>query len=293
LGYKNNFGDLGFNANAIFTTVKNEIVRVDKSTPFFDWGGSRIGNLARNMEGEALSSFFGYKVIGLFQEDEFHNEVIDGVNTLVLNAGIPEQDGAAPGFMKFENVIQGDAALDAEIDPGDRQVIGNPNPKFTYGLNLGLNYKGFDIAAFFYGSYGNDIYNWNKWWTDFWPSFQGQKSKDLLYKSWTPTRTNTNVPKASNTSNFSTNTQSVSYFIEDGSYFRLKNLTVGYTIPESIMSKVKIKSLRIYVQAVNLFTLTKYSGLDPELGGDDRSFGIDYGNYPTVKQFNFGLNLGL
>jgi hypothetical protein len=98
LGYKNNFGDLGFNANVIFTTVKNEIVRVDKSTPFFDWGGSRIGNLARNMEGESLSSFFGYNVVGLFQADEFHNEVIDGVNTLVLNAGIPKQDGAAPGF---------------------------------------------------------------------------------------------------------------------------------------------------------------------------------------------------
>jgi len=287
LGYKNNFGDLGFNANVIFTTVKNEIVRVDKSTPFFDYGGSRIGNLARNMEGEAISSFFGYKVIGLFQDDA------DVTSS-------PTQDGAAPGFFKFENVIQGDADLDSKIDPGDRQIIGNPNPDFTYGFNLGLNYKGFDLSAFFYGSYGNDIYNWNKWWTDFWPSFQGQKSKDLLYKSWTPDRTNTNVPKASNTSNFSTNTQSVSYFIEDGSYLRLKNLTIGYTIPESIMSKVKIKSLRIYVQAVNLFTLTKYSGLDPEISStltdgviDDRSAGIDYGNYPTVRQFNFGLNLGL
>jgi TonB-linked SusC/RagA family outer membrane protein len=293
LGYKNNFGDLGFNATLIFTTIKNEIVKVDQSTDFFDWGGSRIGNLVRNKKGEAMSSFFGYKVVGLFQEDEFHTATVDGKEVLVLNDGIPKQDGAEPGFFKFENVISGDAVNDAKIDPTDRQIIGNPNPKFTYGFNLGLNYKGFDVAAFLYGTYGNDIYNWNKWWTDFWPSFQGQKSKDLLYKSWTPERTGASIPKASNTSNFSTNTQSTDYYIEDGSYLRLKNLTVGYTIPENIVSKVKIKSLRVYVQAVNLFTLTKYSGLDPELTGDDRSFGIDYGNYPTVRQFNVGLNLGL
>ncbi|HLO58966.1 MAG TPA: TonB-dependent receptor [Bacteroidales bacterium] len=280
VGYKNNFGDLGFNANLTFTTFKNEIIKVDNSTPFFESGGSRIGNLVRNMEGEAVSSFFGYKVIGLFQSDA------DVANS-------PTQDGAAPGFMKFQNVNQGDAALDSKIDPGDRQVIGNPNPDFTYGLNIGLNYKNLDLSAFFYGSYGNDIYNWNKWWTDFWPSFQGQKSEDLLTKSWTPDRTNTDVPKASNTSNFSTNTQSTSYYIEDGSYLRLKNLTIGYTIPESIVNKVKIKNLRVYVQAVNLFTLTKYTGLDPELGGGDTAFGIDYGNYPTVRQFNVGLNLGL
>jgi TonB-linked SusC/RagA family outer membrane protein len=293
LGYKNSFGDLGFNATVVFTTNKNEIVKVDKSTPFFDWGGSRIGNLCRNMEGEAVSSFYGYKVTGLFQDA-----------TEVANA--PRQDGAAPGFFRYENVLTGNEATDTIIDPGDRQILGNPNPKFTYGLNLGLTYKGLDLSAFFYGSYGGDIYNYNKWWTDFWPSFQGQKSQDLLYNSWTTTNTGASVPKASNTSNFSTNTASTSYYIEDGSYFRLKNLTIGYTIPESIMSKVKIKSLRVYVQAVNLFTITKYSGLDPELGSqttfnnssnsnviDDRSAGIDYGNYPTARQFIFGLNLGL
>jgi hypothetical protein len=101
------------------------------------------------------------------------------------------------------------------------------------------------------------------------------------------------VPKASNKSNFSTNTQVCSYYVEDGSYLRLKNLQLGYSFPADLLSKVNIKYLRIYVQAVNLFTLTKYSGLDPELGGDDRAFGVDYGNYPNVKQFIFGLNLTL
>ena len=96
---------------------------------------------------------------------------------------------------------------------------------------------------------------------------------------------------ASNTSNFSTNTQVCSYYLEKGSYLRMKNLQLGYTIPESLMSKINVKSLRIYIQAVKFFTITKYSGLDPELGGDDRAFGSDTGNYPLVKTYIFGLNL--
>ena len=123
--------------------------------------------------------------------------------------------------------------------------------------------------------------------------YQGQKSKDLLYNSWTESNTDATVPKASNKSNFSTNTQACSYYIENGSYLRLKNLQLGYTLPENMTDKIKIKSFRIYFQAVNLFTLTKYSGLDPELGGNDLAFGIDYGNYPNAKQFLFGLSLTL
>jgi hypothetical protein len=222
-----------------------------------------------------MSSFFGYEVVGLFQ------------SAADVDAS-PTQDGAEEGFLKYAD-IDGDG----EITPDDRTFIGDPNPDFTYGLNLNLSYKNFDLTAFFYGSQGNDIFNWNKWWIDFWPSFQGQKSQDLLYNSWTPDRTGATTPKASNKSNFSTNTVASSYYLENGSFVRLKNLQLGYNIPESILSKAKITSLRVYVQAVNLFTITDYSGLDPELGGDDRNFGVDYGNYPNVKQYLFGINLVL
>jgi TonB-linked SusC/RagA family outer membrane protein len=276
LSYKDKFGDVGLDATAILTTYNNKITGIAESKygiKFFDYGGVRIGNLIRNETGQAMSSFFGYKVQGLFQSAA---EV----------TGAATQDGAAPGRFRFVD-IDGDGA----ITPADRTFIGNPNPKFTYGLNLALNYKNFDLTAFFYGSQGNDIYNWNKWWIDFWPSFQGQKSTDLLYKSWTPERTNTNVPIATNVSNFSTNTQSCSYYIEDGSFLRMKNLQLGYTIPESVTSKANIGSIRVYVQAVNLFTVTKYTGLDPEIGGDDRAKGVDAGTYPLVKQFLFGLNV--
>jgi TonB-dependent starch-binding outer membrane protein SusC len=276
LSFKDKFGDLGFDASATFTSYKNEITGIAEGKygiRFFDYGSVRIGNLIRNQTGQATSSYFGYNVIGLFQSTS------DVANS-------PTQDGAAPGYFKFQDINN-----DGAITPEDRTFIGNPNPDFTYGLNLALNYKNFDVTAYFYGSQGNDVYNWNKWWIDFWPSFQGQKSTDLLNKSWTPERTNTNVPIATNVSNFSTNTQSCSYYIEDGSFLRLKSLQIGYTIPESITSKVNIGSLRVYVQGVNLFTVTKYTGLDPEIGGDDRAKGVDAGNYPLVKQFLFGLNV--
>lgn len=269
------WGGLQFKGSVIFTTYKNNIEKIAPLVTFFDYGGgtTRIGAANRNMVGHPMSAFYGYKVIGLFQSSA---EV----------ASSPTQDGAAPGFFKYQDT-NGDGA----ITPDDRVFIGNPNPKFTYGINLGFTYKKFDLTAFLYGSQGNDIFNWNAWWTDFWPSFQGQKSKKLLYESWTPERTNTTVPMASNKSNFSTNTQVTSYYIEDGSFLRLKNLQLGYTLPETLINKFKISHLRVYVQAVNLFTITRYSGLDPEIGGDDRAFGSDTGNYPQVKQMIFGINL--
>jgi hypothetical protein len=128
---------------------------------------------------------------------------------------------------------------------------------------------------------------------DFWPSFQNQKSNDLLYNSWTPERTGATTPKASNKSNFSNNTQSVSYYVENGSFMRLKNLQVGYNFPKGLISKVGLNTARVYVQGVNLFTVKKYSGLDPDLNTNaDTSFGVDQGAYPLVKQFIFGLNIG-
>jgi len=273
LTFKEKWGDFGFDGSAVLTTYKNNIDKIAEGVKFFDSGGSRIGSYVRNMEGHPMSSFFGYQVLGLFQ-------------TAAEVSESPTQDGAEAGFFKFA-----DTDGDGKISPTDRVFIGNPNPKFTYGFNLAFSFKDFDVTAFIYGSQGNDIFNNNAWWIDFWPSFQGQKSEALLNDSWTTSNTGAKVPKASNKSNFSTNTQSVSYYVEDGSYLRLKNLQLGYTIPESVMSKVNIKSLRIYVQGVNLLTSTKYSGLDPELGGDDRAFGIDAGNYPLVKQFLFGLNV--
>jgi hypothetical protein len=225
------------------------------------------------MVGHPMSAFFGYHVLGIFQ-------------TAAEVSEAPTQTGAEPGFLRFA-----DTDGDNKITPTDRTFIGNPNPKFTYGFNLAFSYKNFDLTAFMYGSQGNDIFNWNTWWIDFWPSFQGQKSKELLNNSWTPTNSGASVPKASNKSNFSTNTEITDYYIEDGSFLKLKNLQLGYNIPTTLLGKVGIGSARIYLQGVNLFTITKYSGLDPELGGYDTVFGVDAGNYPLVKQYLVGINV--
>jgi TonB-linked SusC/RagA family outer membrane protein len=272
--YHQTWNDFSFEANATFTTYKNEIVKIADGYPYFDSGGSRIGSFNRNQTGYSMGQFFGYNVLGLFQSQ---GEVDSA----------PTQDGAEPGVFRYEDVDNSGA-----IDDDDRTFIGNPNPDFTYGLNLVFGYKGFDLTAFFYGSQGNEIFNYNRWWIDFWPSFQGQKSTDLLYNSWTPTNTDATVPKATQASNLSTNTVSNSYYIEDGSFFRLKNLQLGYTFDRSVLGNV-FSSARIYVQGTNLLTLTKYSGLDPELASfNDTATGVDLGNLPAVKQFLLGVSLG-
>jgi len=268
--------DLKLDATLTFTTYKNEITKITDNIDYFsnNFGDTRIGAFNRNQVGQSMAEFYGYQVIGLFQSDA----EVDGA---------PTQDGAEPGFFRYQDT-DGDGAITGD----DRVFFGNPNPDFTYGLNLGLTWKDFDLSAFFFGSQGNEIFNYNRWWLDFWPSFQNQKSHDLLYNSWTPERTNTDVPKASNKSNFSNNTQSVSYYVEDGSFFRMRNLQLGYTLPTDAIGKIGLSRARLYVQGVNLFTATKYTGIDPDINnGGDTAFGVDFGNYPLVKQFIFGLNV--
>ncbi|MFH0841579.1 MAG: SusC/RagA family TonB-linked outer membrane protein [Bacteroidota bacterium] len=290
VSYEDKWGDLGFSGTMIFTKYNNEITGISESVKYFYSGSSEIGSIVRNEEGQPLSSFYGYKVAGIFKN------ITDVDNS-------PDQADARPGFLKFENHdtltnvywlwVQERYIRKNFIDSRDKTYIGNPNPDFTYGLDLALSWKNFDVSGFFYGSQGNEIFNYNKWYTDFWSSYEGQKSKALLYDSWTVLKTDATVPMATNYSGFSTNTQVCSYYIEDGSYLRLKSLQLGYSFPAAQLTRIRTKSLRIYLQAVNLFTLTKYSGLDPEIGGSDLASGIDYGNYPNVKQFLFGINLAL
>ncbi|GAC1301574.1 MAG: TonB-dependent receptor [Mucilaginibacter sp.] len=263
--------DITFDIGGTFTSYKNKVVSVPGG--YFESGGSRIGNFVRNEVGYPLGSFFGYKVVGLFQSQ--------------AEADASGQDGAGPGRFKYQ-----DTNGDGKITAADRTHFGNPNPDFTYGLNLGLGYKGFDFSAFFYGSQGNQIINYVKYWTDFYPSFQGAKSIGLLNNSWLPTRPNAKIPIAENNSNFSNNQVPNSYYMEDGSFLKLKSLIIGYSFAPAVLKQFGITKLRVYVQGANLFTATKYTGLDPELGGGSSAFGIDYGAYPSnQRNYNFGVNL--
>lgn len=295
LAYRTSIGrDWKFNSLLTFTTYKNKVVEVASNVPYFDPGPYGTGySFVRIQPGQATSAFFGYKVAGLWQSQA----EIDAANANAPD-GVFEQE-AAPGRFRYADIngVDEDGKLtgkpDGKIDDNDRTFIGNPNPKFSSGLNLSLTYKNIDLTLFFYGVYGNDILNMNKYDTDFFNAFLsgGSKSKEVLYDSWLPDRTDAKLPIAETQGYFSTSQASSSFFIEDGSYLRLKNLQIGYTFPREVSAKAGMSSARVYLQAVNLFTITKYSGLDPELSGSPLNFGIDRGNYPNARQFIFGLRI--
>src|SRR6478735_1187356 len=270
--------NLKFDVTALFTSYNNEIVDVP-GTGYFD--GPTISNaiLQRYQEGQPVGAFFGYEVIGLFQN-------ADDISKS------PAQTGARLGNFKYKD-IDGSGTIDAD----DRTWIGDPNPDFTYGLNISLSYKSFDFSAFFFGSAGNDIYNNTLYFTDFPDFFKGGIRREVAVNSWTTTNTNTNIPALYTTGSFSSDLTANSYFISKGSYFRAKQMQIGYTLPASVLSRVGIDRFRIYVQAANLFTITNYSGLDPELQSNDPNnnstvgFGTDQGNYPHTPAYLIGVNL--
>lgn len=228
----------------------------------------------RNQLNRSLSSFFGYQVEGLFSSAE------DVSNH-------PTQEGAAPGRFKYRDV-DGDGA----ITPADRTYLGSPVPDFTGGVNFTLGYKDFDFSMYWYTSLGNEVWNQSRWFTDFYSTFEGAAISERLKDAWTPQNLNATIPIVEKAANFSTSNVGSSFYVENGSYLRLQNVTLGYTLPASLLERWKLERLRVFASANNLFTVTGYSGLDPAVGGNaDLTFGVDVGNYPTTRGYTFGLNL--
>ena len=268
--------DFKFDISGNITSYNNKIVDVPGIGYF---NGPQIRNVIvqRNEEGQSVGEFYGYKVIGFFQD-------ADDV------AKSPTQTDAAPGLFKYQDV-NGDGKIDAD----DRTYIGDPNPDFTYGFNISFNYKSFDFSAFFFGSKGNDIFNQTRYFTDFPDFFKGGIRREAAVNSWTPDNPNGTVPKLQLAGGFSSDQVTNSYFISKGSYFRSKQMQIGYSLPNNLLTRFGIDRLRIYVQAANLFTITNYDGLDPELQSSDINatvgYGIDQGNYPHTPSYLFGVNL--
>jgi TonB-linked SusC/RagA family outer membrane protein len=278
--------DLSYTVGANIGAYKSTIINIPGAAGFFEAAGTHnTGNQVRNAIGHPVGAFFGYKIAGIFK---------DAADV----KGWATETDAAPGRFKYEDVNK-----DGKITDADRTFFGNPNPAFTLGLNLGLTYKKFDVSAVVYGSFGNDVLNETRYFQDFVPQFQNSKSIPVLTQSWLPadrskpraewTAVNPNAkyPIAENDSWFSTNGVINDFYMEDGSYVRVKQLSIGYTIDPSTLKRYGIDKARIYVQGANLFTFTKYSGLDPEVAGSSVSFGVDYGVYPPSKQFNVGVSL--
>ncbi|WP_296697642.1 TonB-dependent receptor [Algoriphagus sp.] len=258
------------------STLKNEIVSLAPGLDIITSVNPAYRGITpiRNQVGEPLSTFFGYDVEGLFRNAE-------DVSSHAT------QDGAAPGRFKFR-----DANNDGVITPDDRVVLGNPVPDFTGGLNFTVGYKGLDLSAYFYTSIGNEIWNQSKWFTDFFQTFEGAAISERLKQAWTPENLDAEIPVVEKTSNFSTSNVANSFYVEDGSYLRLQNVSLGYTLPASLLERWRMERVRVFASANNLFTISGYSGLDPAVGGDaDLSFGIDVGNYPVTRGYTFGVNL--
>ncbi|MCW3466610.1 SusC/RagA family TonB-linked outer membrane protein [Chitinophaga nivalis] len=282
--------NLKLNVTGTLTTYKNKILKISDGVEYFDGDGRRFegSNIIRNAVGQPVSSFFGYKIIGFWNETAEITAADDAVKKATNNPDAFYQEGAGLGRFRYADVNG-----DGQITPDDRTFLGNPNPDFSYGINLGVTWKAFDFSIFLYGVQGNEIWNNVRWWRDFYAAFGSAKSKTALYDSWTPERKNAKAPIQEVEGSNSTMNVPNSYMVENGAYLRAKNMQIGYTLPAAWISRLKVQKLRVYVQAANLFTITKYSGIDPEIGGSDiTDFGVDEGAYPNQRQFLVGVNLG-
>lgn len=294
--------DLEFDGSLNFSTYRNEIKSIAPGIEFFDVGP------ARNEVGHPISSFFGYEVVGLWQ----NGDEIDQANQQAPDGQF--MPDAAPGRFRYKDVNG-----DGEITPDDRTHIGNPHPDFSYGVNLNFSYRSWSLSAFLYGEQGQDIWDQNLNSRDF-PTFGTAQRKAALEDSWKPRdrsqprmeweaqNPGADIPIQERESFFSTNNVNNSYLVADGSYLRLKNLQLGYRLPSSLLQPFGAEQFRVYVQAKNLFTITPYRGLDPDLGATESavnaaeatggrvetgatSFGIDRGGYPAMRTYTVGVNL--
>lgn len=268
--------DLSFQVTLNNSFLQNEITALAPGIDFFDGPGYRGIQATRNAVGQSLSSFFGYEVIGYFNSAE---EV----------ANSPAQDGKGLGRFRYADV-NGDGA----ITPDDRTFIGSPVPDYTGGATLNLRYKNIEFETYWFATVGNEIFNQSKWFTDFFGTFEGSAKGQAAKRSWTPELgNNAAAPIWESASNLSTSGAGNSWYVEDGTFVRLQRLALSYDFTD-IIDDLGLSKFKFGISANNIWTITKYSGLDPGIGGGaDTNFGIDVGNYPVSPQYLFTLEIGI
>ncbi len=284
--YNDKKGDFTYSIGGNISAYKNTVVKTngDPATQYFGFT-TRLAPMSVTQQGYPLGSFFGYQLNGIIQTDKEGAEYAEQFGGGQMNKA---------GAFKFVDVNQDGVSNKGKINAADRTIIGNPHPDFSYGVNLTLGYKAFRLDVFGQGVQGNDLFNYVKYWTDF-PTFGGNRSITMFEKSWRPGKTDAVLPIPRSNDVISSNPST--YYVEDGSYFRLKNVQLSYAVPAVILKKLGLGTATVYVQGINLATLTKYSGLDPEVNlrnfnaGSDRQIGVDEGSYPAYRSVNVGLNL--
>ncbi|KAA6302223.1 MAG: TonB-dependent receptor SusC [Candidatus Ordinivivax streblomastigis] len=288
LDHQQKINQLNYHISGNVSFVKNELTELNGGSPV-------ISQYQRSDKGLGLFTFWGYQYEGVYRSDD------EALEHLFYYKDRPNEMGFHAGDAKFSDLSGPNGVPDGKIDDDDKTDLGSPFPWLTYGLNLGADYRGFDVQVFFQGVYGNKIYNAMRYRTE------GSGNEATLsttmrnvYVDFTPLERNTmegygvdwtklintegSIPKP--LGNPLNNTAASERFVESGAYLRLKNVQFGYTIPKKITQKWAIERCRLYVTGSNLLAITPYTGYDPEIGG-----GVDYGNYPQSRTFMLGVNL--
>ncbi len=274
LSYRFRLSDIEFDIKANGSYLKNEVTFISNDVEYRNHAtlhGSTY-EISRMIVGQPYGVFYGYEVLGVFQSNGEIQNYADAQGNLIM-------PNAKPGDFKYAD-INGDGV----INPDDRTVIGNPIPNFSYGFTVSAAWKGFDIMVFAQGVAGNDIYNGlhrldipaANWTTD-------------VLNHWNGVGTSNTFPRlVQGSANF---TYPSTFHLSNGTYMRIKTMQLGYQLPKSTVKKIGLNNLRVYFGANNLFTLTEYTGFDPEIGGS--SYGIDRGYYPQARTFMAGVNVGI
>lgn len=320
LSYKQSFGELDIDVGGNITFIDNVVTglgALEGETVDYIAGGEEEGKInlpaTRTKVGEEFATFYGYKILGVFQSDEEAN-----AHRAVNASGIPidkqgnvltdvdpttfigkNSDGedaeqallqrkTAAGDFKYQ-----DANFDGKINEEDAVALGSAIPDFTYGGYISASYKGIDFNLTISGVHGNEAANIFKYYTEGQSATFGNITVDRFENRWTPENGSNTTPRLS-TSAASTNDDFSERYVEDASFMRIRNVQLGYNFPNSVLEKLKLQKLRIYLSADNVATFTQYSGLDPEVGGrnsDSFSPGVDYFNYPQARTIFFGTNI--
>jgi TonB-linked SusC/RagA family outer membrane protein len=301
LGYHKRQGDFKWDATGLLSITRNEVTKLNTENASFRAGADADfgnGDITNTVIGQPIQPFYGWIVDGIFQSSaEVQSSPVQ--NNPGPGVAYDPNKNTSPGDLKFRDISGPDGKPDGVIDAFDRTFIGSYLPDFTYSLNYSASYKNFDLSVFFQGVQGNDIFNAERVIAE--GMIRLFNSGTQVLNAWTPTNTNTSIPRAVN-GDPNQNARVSTRWVEDGSYLRLKNLMIGYNFPASgilqSLTKGVVKRLRVYVSSQNLFTITDYKGWDPEIGAVNTkanrtlTTGIDYGQYPSARSFQVGIQAG-
>jgi len=284
LNSKNLTGNFKWNTTVIFSKYKNKVLSLADGVPFID-GKINVSFLqmtvTRTKVGGSIGEFYGYKVKDIFRTDaQLRNAPVQFGRPVASNSA-----GTWLGDIQFEDVNG-----DGKIDELDQTSIGNPNPKFTYGITNNFSYKSFDLSIFLNGSYGAKIFNaLNYQLAGLSGLYQNQLASAINF--WTPTNSGSNIPAPRGGDN--PNLKNSDRFVESGSYLRVQNVNLAYSLPTELIRKAKLNRLKVFASVQNLYVFTKYKGLDPEVGNQNYNVfltNVDSGRYPTPRTYTFGIN---